>query len=262
MRDFEQGAIREVPQPAESLKELGALRNTHRHLRHDPDPVKTSWKCGECGEQANAMTAWIHPVELALYHRRSHDSHDSKGGLCGPLVGPNEHLERRRGSPNLDPHSCKHCESPVERKLRVDGSYEQLHSWRKRKYCDVACAKAARIKLAEKTPAKTCEHCGALFKRKSGISVKEWESRRYCGRECSRMARKGATTKKRLKEPRKTCEICGEEYDRKLFTGRSAESFKNFEIRKTCGKTACMRASRKATKAGKSVAEKPTGRES
>ena len=257
MRDFEQGAIREVPVPIESLKELNAARDTpgdtHRHLRHDPDPVKTSWKCGECGEQADAMTAWIHPVELALYHRRNHENRETKKGLCGPLLEPNEEPERPGESPVRAPPHCKHCGSPIERKLGSDGSYENLHRWRNRKYCDVACGKAARTKLAKETPAKTCEHCSAPFRRKSGISVKEWKIRRYCSRKCSRAARIGMTTKKRSREPRKTCEICGEEYGRKLFTGRSAESFKNFEIRKTCGKPACMRASQKATNAGKIV---------
>jgi len=84
---------------------------------------------------------------------------------------------------------------------------------------------------------KTCLYCGKLFSKPMTVSVKDWESAKYCSYPCYWSSKK--------KDRIRTCSYCGKEFQRKHWNNpkfcslecSSKSQKKPLPICELCGKT-------------------------
>ncbi len=94
------------------------------------------------------------------------------------------------------PKPCLLCGASFEKKAN-----ESESRFEERKYCSLACARAARKKPVVEE--KTCLLCGGVYRRGAGTSLSPWQKRRYCSAACAQ-----AASRKTVAEE-KACVFCG-----------------------------------------------------
>lgn len=108
------------------------------------------------------------------------------------------------GGAMADLKRCGHCGAALEPKVMPStGRLESPSMFMRRRYCDRACAGAARRKSDTVVPAvQTCQRCGAEFERQYTEGAARFAKRRYCSHDCSLTA-VNSKRRDRTKQPRK-----------------------------------------------------------